>query len=263
MFSSRLLTFSSSPNAGSNARLDIGRWVRTLVGVTTLAALAACGGGNATSTGAVGDDSDGSVLIVSTFAGKAGEPGHVNAQGSDARLNLPLGITVDGAGNVYVGDNANFAIRKITPAGNVTTVAGTPGVQGNKNGPAATAQFATLGGLAVDTFSNVYLVDNGVSDIRKVDVFGNVSRYAGSDVGSIGGEDGFRTDATFSGPFGIAVAQNLTVDVVNPLGAGSLRSISAQGTVTTLLGREVTDNPRYAVALDSVGNRHDRKVGGW
>ena len=66
--------------------------------------------------------------VVSTFAGLAGSPGSANGTGSAARFNFPAGVAVDraGTGNIYVGDTSNFTIRQITPAGVVTTLAGSP-----------------------------------------------------------------------------------------------------------------------------------------
>ena len=71
--------------------------------------------------------------------------------GTEARFNYPFGIAVDGTGNAYVADTYNHSIRKVTPGGVVTTLAGTPGVSGTNNGTGTAAKFNEPFGLAVDT----------------------------------------------------------------------------------------------------------------
>src|SRR3989304_2870830 len=85
------------------------------------------------------------------FAGLPGGPGNADGTGSAARFNYPKGVAVDTAGNVYVADTYNHTVRKITPAGEVTTLAGTAGVTGSADGTGTDAQFNYLQGVAVDS----------------------------------------------------------------------------------------------------------------
>jgi len=94
-----------------------------------------------------------------TLAGSAGNAGSTNASGSAARFSSPYGVAVDGSGNVYVADNANHIIRKITPAGVVTTLAGLAGNSGSADGTGSAARFNFPFGVAVDGSGNVYVAD--------------------------------------------------------------------------------------------------------
>ncbi|NJS37587.1 MAG: hypothetical protein HC765_16180 [Brachymonas sp.] len=217
-----------------------GRLMQAFLGIATVALVAACGG-SATTTGAVGDDSDGSVLIVSTFAGKAGEAGYANGQGSAARFGKPSGIAVDNFGNVYVADSGNAVVRKITPGGDVSLFAGTPGRSGNENGPPGTAAFgySFAHSLAVDTFFNVYIADSTIDTIKKINAFGVVSDFAQLDYSR-----------------SVAAAKDGTIYVVGGRSTFDLFSISAQGTVTQIFSSALNDSIINSVSLDNLGNRY-------
>jgi sugar lactone lactonase YvrE len=101
---------------------------------------------------------------VSTLAG-TNKPGYADGKGNEARFNFPSDVAVDAQGNLYVTDTANHRIRKVTPAGVVTTLAGT-GLPGNADGPADRAQFQAPEGIAVDAQGNVIVVSN--HRIRKI-----------------------------------------------------------------------------------------------
>ena len=90
------------------------------------------------------------------LAGLAGNAGSTDGTGSAARFNHPYGLAVDSSGNVYVADRANAVIRKITPAGVVTTIAGRAGVPGSVDGNGTAALFNNPSGVAVDATGNVY-----------------------------------------------------------------------------------------------------------
>lgn len=171
--------------------------------------------------------------IVTTLAGHAGLVGSADGAGADARFSGPTGVAVDGAGNVYVTDNRNSTVRKITPTGTVSTLAGTPGVAGNVDGPIATAQFDVPYALAVDGAGNVYVSDAGGQTVRKITSAGEVATLAGA-AGLTGSEDGGAT-ARFNTPTGVAVdsANNL---YIADLGNSTIRKITSDGLVTTFAG---------------------------
>jgi sugar lactone lactonase YvrE len=118
--------------------------------------------------------------VVTTIAGLALTSGSTDGAGAAARFNFPTGIAVDSAGNAYVADTYNQTIRKISPAGDVTTLAGTPGASGSADGIGAAARFHNPCGAATDTWGNVYVADCGNNMIRKVAADGTVSTIAGT-----------------------------------------------------------------------------------
>jgi sugar lactone lactonase YvrE len=141
---------------------------------------------------------------VSTLAGAAGSRGSEDGTVSAARFAVPQGVAVDTAGNVYVGDRGNNTIRKITPLGIVSTLAGVAGSAGSTDGAGNAARFFVPRGVAVDTAGNVYVADSGNHTIRKISPAGNVSTLAGL-AGSPGFTDGTGSAARFSAPAGVAV----------------------------------------------------------
>jgi serine/threonine-protein kinase len=171
--------------------------------------------------------------IVSTLAGStSGTPGFTNGTGAAATFNFPLGAAVDSAGNMYIADSNNNAIRKITPAGVVSTLAGS-GAVGFSNGTGTAATFSFPTGVAVDGSNNVYVGDQSNNAIRKITPGGVVSTLAGS--GSAGLTDGTGTAASFQNPQGVAVdgAGNVYVaDTVN----NAIRKITPGGVVSTIAG---------------------------
>lgn len=117
---------------------------------------------------------------VSTIAGTAGLQGHANGSGAAVRFDQPNDIDMDRAGNLYVAEQLQHTIRKITPAGVVSTYAGVVGTSGSLDGPAATATFNRPFGLAVDAVGNVYVGDSFNYIIRKIAPDGTVSTLAGT-----------------------------------------------------------------------------------
>ncbi|MCE7996350.1 MAG: hypothetical protein HEP71_30505, partial [Roseivirga sp.] len=109
---------------------------------------------------------------VSTLAG--GSKGFSNNSGSFAKFGDLRGITIDGEGNLYVVDQGNFRIRKVTQEGNVSTVAG-DGKQGSTNGPGTKARFDSPVGITIDSRGNLYVADTGYGQIRKITQSGEVS----------------------------------------------------------------------------------------
>ena len=172
---------------------------------------------------------------VSYFAGSPeGAAGFADGEASSAKFNEPFGIAVDAQGFVYVADTSNHAIRKISPDGYVSTLAGGPNPgnsdgAGGLNGP---ARFALPIDLAVHSDGSVFVADTFNQRIRKIAPDGQVSTYAGS---SRGYENGQALSAKFNTPISLAIdeASNLYVaDTFNHV----VRQISADGVVTTLAG---------------------------
>ena len=153
---------------------------------------------------------------VSTLAGNAGISGAINATGTAATFNLPTGVAVDTAGNVYVADSSNHLIRKISPAGVVTTLAGTVGVFGSADGNGTNATFNLPSGVAVDTAGNVYVADSSNQLIRKISPAGDVTTLAGT-AGATGSTNGTGAAARFNNPLGVAVNTDDNVYVADGL----------------------------------------------
>jgi len=169
--------------------------------------------------------------VVSTLAGN-GTPGFTNAQGSAAQFNNPTGVAVDAGGNVYVADKGNHIIRKITPAGEVTTLAGIPGSPGSTDGPGTAAQFNNPAGLTIDVSGNILIADAGNHKIRSISPAGFVNTVAGN--GTQGGGDGVSFFAQFNAPAGVAADASGNVYVADA-GNNKIRKI-AGGIVSTLAG---------------------------
>jgi sugar lactone lactonase YvrE len=117
---------------------------------------------------------------VSTYAGIAGNAGSADGTGSAASFFAPAGLAIDANGNLYVSDVFSNTIRKIDPGGVVTTLAGTPGVTGSKDGTGPAAQFNYPGGVAVDVSGNVYVADTQNNTIRRITPAGVMTTLAGT-----------------------------------------------------------------------------------
>jgi sugar lactone lactonase YvrE len=141
--------------------------------------------------------------VVSIFAGVASTAGYVDGTGGTAKFNKPAGIAFDSNDNLYVVEQNNLVIRKITPTGIVSTFAGS-GARGSANGTGRTASFNNPIGVAIDHGGNFYVTDNSNHLIRKINPAGEVSTLAG--VASIAGyADGLGETANFNYPYGVAL----------------------------------------------------------
>src|SRR5262249_15425492 len=121
------------------------------------------------------------VGVVTTLAGTAGMVGGADGAGAAARFFYPTGVAVDSAGNIYVADNDNYTIRKITAIGVVTTLAGTAEARGSADGTGANARFSGPVAVAVDSAGNVYVADGPNNfTIRKITAAGEVTTLAGT-----------------------------------------------------------------------------------
>jgi sugar lactone lactonase YvrE len=172
------------------------------------------------------------VPAVSTLAGSTA--GYADGNGTSAQFSQPYDVAADGQGNIYVADYGNNRIRKISPAGIVTTLAGN-GTKGYLDGPGSTAEFNDPFGVAADRQGNIYVADWSNQRIRKIAPDGTVSTLAGN--GALAYQNGTGTGASFWGPIGI------TVDVQGNVYVGEfgndIRKITPAGVVTTLAGSGV------------------------
>jgi sugar lactone lactonase YvrE len=177
---------------------------------------------------------------VTTLAGWAGISGTNDGIGSAARFDYPEGVAVDSAGNVYVADTGNSAIRQLTLVGTnwtVTTLAGVGGTPGASNGIGSSARFSSPYGIAVNHSGTVYIADSGNDAIRTLIPAGAnsmVSTLAGL-LGTSGTNDGTGNGARFNYPEGISVDStgNLYVSDTSNV---RIRKVTPSGVVSTLAG---------------------------
>jgi sugar lactone lactonase YvrE len=171
---------------------------------------------------------------VTTFAGTAGQFGSVDGSGAAARFNFPWRLALDGTGNLYVADRLNHTIRKITPAGAVSTLAGSPGHIGSADGTGAAARFSRPSGLALDPAGNLYVADTFNYAIRKITPAGVVSTLAGK-AGVLGSADGTGVNARFNALEGLAIDGANNLYAADPQNQ-TVRRITLAAVVTTLAG---------------------------
>ena len=206
-----------------------------LAGIVVLGLVAvtvtACGGGTK-SAASTPTASTAVTAVVTTFAGKADTPSStVDGSGAAARFVWPHGITIDAAGNLYVTDV--FTVRKITPAGDVTTLAGDDGVHGTTDGTGAAARFHSLYGIARDAAGNLYVTDR--YSVRKITPDGVVTTFAGNSRAK-GSADGIGAAARFGGVGGITIDSRGNLYVAD-VGNLTIRKITPAGKVTTIAGK--------------------------
>ncbi len=216
------------------------------------------------------------IKLVKTIGGGA-TSGFMNGYFNTSLFNAPHGIVVDASGNVIVADLSNRKIRKISPTGYVTTLAGT-GVSGYTDGPALTAEFGAPRGMAIDANGDIIIADG--CKIRKLTSAGTVTTIAGTN--TPGYADGLASVAQFTNNFGIAinsVGDIIVVDGSGPFSGSRIRKVSATGIVSTIAGTGTIgyvdgasnfaqfSNP-YGVAVNSIdeifvadgGNNVIRKI---
>jgi sugar lactone lactonase YvrE len=168
---------------------------------------------------------------VTNFAG-SGTAGATNGSSLTAKFDGPQGTAVDAAGNVYVADGNNHLIRKITPTGVVTTVAGS-GVAGSADGVGTAASFSYPSAVALDAAGNIYVADFNNNKIRHITTAGIVTTLAGT--GGYTSVDGPGSIATFNLPSGICVDAAGNVYVAD-MGNHKIRKITPGGMVSTFAG---------------------------
>jgi len=197
---------------------------------------------------------------ISTVAGN-GTEGYSGDGGpaTSAQLNHPYGVTVDAGGNLYIADTDNNRIRKVTPPGTMSTVAGdgTWGYSGD-GGPATSAQLASPYGVTVDTGGNLYVVDADNNRIRKVTPSGTISTVAGDGTVGFGGDSGPAISAQLNHPYGVAVDFGGDLYIADTFNY-RIRKVTPLGTISTVAGNgglansAQLDSP-YGVAVDAGGN---------
>jgi streptogramin lyase len=173
---------------------------------------------------------------VSSVAGALNSAGALDATGSAARFRSPIGLAVDSSNRVLIADRDNHAIRRMTPEGVVTTIAGTIGTSGTINGPALSAQFNAPQSVAVDLSGLIYVADTSNHCIRIITLDGNVETFAGL-AGTSGYVDGAAGTARFSSPAGVAIDTSGNVYVAE--GNARIRKITPNGLTTTIGGSSV------------------------
>ena len=170
---------------------------------------------------------------VTTFAGSV-EAGLVDASGAKARFNGPDNISSSPDGSLYVADSNNHRIRRISPDGAVTVVAGGEG-KGSfiKDGEATEALFGYPTSVAPDGRGNLYVADRGTHTIRKISSGGMVTTVAGN--GEAGFRDGRGTEARLREPLTVAVARDGFIYIADS-GNNSIRRLSPDGELKTIAG---------------------------
>ncbi len=186
---------------------------------------------------------------VSLLAGSGA--GSTDGQGSAASFFLLQRMDTDASGNIYVADQLNNKIRKITPAGLVTTHAG-DGTYGYQDGPAANAQFKNPSGVVVDQAGNVLVADQGNNRIRKIAVDGTVTTVAGN--GNATAVDGDLTSASFNGLYGLGLDASGNIYVAG-YNSHLIRFVEAGGT-------QLTGNPAGHIGTHAVSLTADDGNGG-
>ncbi len=215
-----------------------------------------------------------SAQVVTTMAGSLGI-GSTDGTGSDARFDEPVGVAMDNAGNIYVADQFNHTIRKITAAGVTSTIAGEPGVPGYAQGAGSDARFFRPAGVAVDNAGNVYVADSENNAIRMVTPADVVSTVAGST--NAGHADGTNETAQFFTPEGVAVdamtnlyvadAVNCMIRKITRVGTNWVVRTIAGGLTTNFIGEVIPNSGSsngvgtnalfsspYGIAVDSATN---------
>jgi len=201
---------------------------------------------------------------LNTLAGSTSGGGYLDANGTTARFSWPHDVAIDDNGNVYVSDRSNHAIRKVTPNGDVSTLAGLAGAAGSADGNGSAARFYNPAGIAFNRLTGDLIVaDSGNHTIRRVTLSGNVTTLAGS-AGKFGSSDGDGVTARFTYPQGVAVDQAGFIWVADTSNYAVRRIVGTNATVTTFaggcfgtqdgVGRSACFYYPFAIAVDGNGD---------
>ncbi len=181
--------------------------------------------------------------VVTVFAGN-GSGGNVDGLGTAAQFSGPKQIAVDAAGNLFVADEYNNAIRKITPEGLVSTIAG------------STSGLNSPRGIALDNSGNIFIADCYNYRIAKINSAGSLTTFAG---GSVGSADGIGTQAQFEEPVDLAMDANGNL-FVNDI-YGNIRKVSPYAVVTTIIPPGMSTF-KDGITVDPLGNLYISGVTG-
>jgi uncharacterized protein (TIGR03437 family) len=215
---------------------------------------------------------DGTLLRLAgnSRPGFSGEGG----QALSAQLSSPGGVVVDSSGNLYVADESNSRVRRISAAGTITTVAGN-GTQGYAGftGPATSAWFSNPIAVAMDSTNNLYIADYGNNVVRKVTAAGNITTVAGNGTRGYSGDGNAAVSALLSLPYGIAVDGSGSLYIADN-GNNAVRKVSPAGVITTIAGNGKKGfsgdggpataaqlNGPEGITLDSAGNLYIADTG--
>ena len=221
--------------------------------------------------------------LISTAAGSgirgsSGDGGPATA----ARLDHPTGVTIDAQGNLYIADNGNSRIRKVTPDGLISTVAGNGSYSfSGDGGPATEAGLAGPQGVTIDSQGNLYIAASVENRIRKVTPDGLISTVAGNGSYSFSGDGGPATAAGLAWPFGVTIDAQGNLYIAEA-GNNRIRKVTPDGVIRTLAGNGtgglsgdggpataaslawplfgVTIDPRGNLYIADTGNNRIRKV---
>jgi trimeric autotransporter adhesin len=206
--------------------------------------------------------------IISTIAGN-GTAGYIGNGGpaTSAELHSPVGVALDGAGDVYVADQGNSVIREVSASGTITTVVGNNAVGYSGDGGSATnATLYAPAGVAVDSSGNIYIADTGNNRVRMVNATGIITTIVGNGTAGYSGDSGPATSATLNKPSALAEGSGGNLYVADT-GNNVIREVNATGTITTVAGNgtagysgdggpavSATLNSPYGLAIDGSGN---------
>ncbi len=171
--------------------------------------------------------------VVSYFAGDMyGNSGNTNGTGTNARFRSPVGLAIDANDNIYVNDDFNYTIRKITPSGVVSTLAGS-GAAGSADGTGTAASFRSPSGLYAGADGNIYVADATNNNVRKITPVGVVTTIAGN--GTQNSVDGPALSASFYNPIGIVMDHAGNIYITDE-SSHIIRMITSDGYVVTIGG---------------------------
>jgi sugar lactone lactonase YvrE/Tol biopolymer transport system component len=205
--------------------------------------------------------------VITTVAGNgtlgfSGDGGPATA----AELHAPVGVAVDAAGDLYIADYNNQRVRKVSPSGTITTVAGGGNSGLGDGGPATAAALARPSGVGVDVAGDLYIADTFNNRVREVSPSGTITTVAGNGTAGFSGDGGPATAAELDGPSGVAVDAAGDVYIADTVN-GRVRQVSPSGTITTVAGNGTAGfsgdggpataaelSYPYGVAVDAAGD---------
>ncbi len=157
-------------------------------------------------------------------------------QALTAQVGAPRGLAFDSAGNLFIGSGAGATIRRVTPAGVITNIAGGAGGFAGDNGPASNARLLGVAGLATDSAGNVYIADTSNNRIRRIAaVSQTITTIAGGATPGFSGDGGPAASALLAGPRDVAVDRANNIYIADT-GNSRIRRIDTNGVITTVAG---------------------------